>query len=942
MNPASPLVDSGGVIDGGALRRALTALAQTHSESALRPAVRTLLDGTLKSSRAAQMAAFRDGGEGAPGGLATAQAMSRQTDELVTALYDFTTVHVFRSRNPTEGERFCVAAVGGFGRGELAPWSDLDLLFLRGWKQSAWEESVIEYMLYMLWDLGLKVGHAARSGDDCIKRARDDQQILTNLLDARRLAGDEALFDDLVRRLYREAIQGRERDYVGAKLVERDTRHSRAASRYMVEPDVKDGKGALRDLQTLEWIARALFPEKGVDALPGKGLLSEADRATHDRAKAFFWDVRMHLHDAAKRAQETLTFDFQPELAARMGYRDAEAAPAVEAFMRDYFRVATDVGALVRVACARLEALHAKSAPGGMSRFLPFVRARRPHNPAFAIASGRLTVTQPEAMESDPRLILDMFAEAARLGVDIHPDAMAHARALNGLIDDQVRADPRAAAALFTVLDSAAPEVALRLMAEAGVIEQFLPEFGRIVGRTQFNMYHAYTVDEHTLRAISVLARIREGKAADEHPLATEAFPEKQHHRALFLAMLLHDTGKTGGDQSIAGAASARSACTRLGLPEEEIELISWLVLHHLDMSDAAQTRDIGNPKTIADFTEMVGSMHRLRLLLCLTIADIKAVAPGVWTSFKAELLRELYRLTVTALEAQETEAVAAASHSLAHRASQARSTVRAMFGDDPYLATWGAEMEDSYWLSFEPEEIAKHVRFVGEARAAGKDIAVRASIDTRRGATELLVRAPDRIGLFADIARAIAVSGAEVADARLYTGAQGRAFDIFYLQNASGDPYGASAPRALAMLEDMVAEAAGGLPPADMPAPAPAPLRQAVFEIEPSVRLDDEASDLHTVVEAVGRNRHGLLSDLAAAITARKLSVASAHIETRGERVVDVFYVNEPDGGAVTDPGVRKALVDALMAVLSSGETDAEEALARRGMRRAPSSGLR
>jgi len=933
-------VQADGTIDGVNLREHLTAIAREKPDGEIRGHVRTCLDAALKASRAALMERFRSH---ELTGLETARMMARETEELVEALYDFTTVHVFRSRNPTEGERFCVAAVGGFGRGELAPYSDLDLLFLRGWKQSAWEESVIEYMLYMLWDLGLKVGHAARAVDDCIKRAKADQQILTNLLDARRIAGDKPLFDNLMERLYREAIQGRERDYVTAKLAERDARHSRGATRYMVEPDVKEGKGALRDLQTLEWISRALFPEEGIAALPGQGLLSVEDNLRFDAAKEFYWSVRMHLHDVARRAQETLSFDFQPELAARMGYQGMEHVPAVEAFMRDYFRVATDVGALVRLSCARLEAIYAKPAPGGMSRFLPFMRRKlRPRHGAFEVRAGRLAIADSAALSADPPLMLEMFAEAARLGVDVHPDALAEVRALNELIDDSVRSDPRAAAALFAVLDGSAPEVALRLMIETGVMSAFIPEFGRIVGRTQFNMYHAYTVDEHTLRAIGVLARLREGKMEEAHPIASGAFPELADQRALFLAMLLHDTGKTGGDQCLNGEIAAREACERMGVPEEEIETVAWLVRHHLDMSDAAQTRDIGNPKTIADFADMVGSIARLRMLLVLTIADIRAVAPNVWTGFKAELLRELYRLTRTALEAKETESVAAASHSLSYSASLARSAARSRVGDDPDVADWGAEMDDAYWLAFGVDEVVKHARFAAEARRAGKTVAVQAAVDSRRSATELLVRAPDRLGLFAAIARAIAASGAEVADARLYTSAKGAAFDIFYLRTPAGEPFGASAPYTLEMLESAVRAAAeGDVDPGPLPE-TPAPLREAVFEIEPEVRLDDEASDMHTVVEAQGRNRPVLMSDLAQVIAEAGLSVASAHIETRGERVIDVFYVNEPDGGSVKSPRARAALIEALLAVLRSGESDAQEALAKRGMRRAPSSTVR
>ncbi|HKR90582.1 MAG TPA: bifunctional uridylyltransferase/uridylyl-removing protein, partial [Phenylobacterium sp.] len=391
------------VVDGVKLRSQLTAAAleNLRSEQAQRKAALEVLKQALFRGRMIAKERLENGA----GGIETAGLISGVTDEVITALYDFVTVHVYRARNPSEGERLAVMAVGGYGRGTLAPFSDIDLLFVRPYKQTAHAESVIEYMLYALWDLGFKVGHASRTIEECIRLSREDFTIRTSILEARRLTGDAALASDLLRRFKTDVVKGTGAEFVAAKLKERDERHARAgSSRYMVEPNVKEGKGGLRDLNTLFWIAQYLHPGEPIERVMQLEMFERREVSAFIRAFDFLWAVRSHLHFTTGRPEERLTFDLQPEIARRMGYGDRGDAPAVERFMRRYFLVAKEVGALTRVFAAKLEAEKVKSRPTGISRLLPRRRPKKKplDEPGFHEVGGRLDVDGPETFERDP------------------------------------------------------------------------------------------------------------------------------------------------------------------------------------------------------------------------------------------------------------------------------------------------------------------------------------------------------------------------------------------------------------------------------------------------------------------------------------------------------------------------------------------------------------
>jgi [protein-PII] uridylyltransferase len=920
------------VVDGVKLRNQLTAAALDHigAESATRARALDLLHGALFRGRMIAKDRLSDGA----GGHETAQILCQVADEVITALYDFTTTHVFRSRNPTEGERFALVAVGGYGRGQMAPSSDIDLLFLRSYKETPWSESVTEFMLYMLWDMSLKVGHASRTVDECLRLAKDDHTVQTALLEARFLAGDRDLFDKFVARFRKEVVEPGHKTFVAAKLKERDDRHARAgASRYLVEPNVKEGKGGLRDLHTLFWIQRHRYGWADPFDYARTGVLTHAEIAMGMRASEFFWRVRCHLHFLTGRAEERLTFDVQPELARRLGFGERRDNPAVERFMKRYFLAAKDVGILTRIMSAKLEAGHDKKKPTGLSRFMPGGASRIKVDAAgFRTDSGRLAAESAAVFDEDPVNLLRVFRIADARDLDVHPDALADVTRRLKKITPAVRANPDAQALFLQVAASPNhPAAALRLMNETGVLGKFLPEFGRIVAQMQFNMYHHYTVDEHTLRAIEVISDIEKGRCAAEHPLATSIFPKIVNRRALYLAMLLHDTGKGIGDQQEEGEKTAMTACTRLGLPREEVELVGWLVRHHLVMSDVAQKRDIGDPRTVATFAETVGTLERLRLLLVLTIADIRAVGPTVWNGWKGQLLRDLYRLTEAAFHGGRTDEVGVRER-LADQALETKAAVVAATKPSPRLVQWLDTLDDAYWLSFDCEALAWHVEAASQFIAEGGDekgVHVAARAMPKKGVTEILVHAQDRAGLFAALAAALAAGGADVSDARVHTSRDGQAFDVFSILDIEGRAFAADDPHLLQRLVARVKAAAEGEPQAPV-AKKPVQRRAAAFAIEPWARIDNDVSRTATVIEVSGRDRPGLLAELAQVLADARTSIVSAHIDAYGERVADVFYVTEPDGAQITDPARIAQLTLRLTEALRESEPDAPQDPAR------------
>jgi [protein-PII] uridylyltransferase len=786
-----------------------------------------------------------------------------------------------------------VLAVGGYGRGVLAPFSDLDLLFLRPWKSNARAENLTEFMLYVLWDLGLKVGWAARSTDEALKMARTDMTIRTTLLEARFLAGDPTLAETFLARFQNEVRKGDPRPFIAAKLAERDVRHEKSgASRYRVEPNVKEGKGGLRDLNTLFWIARSLAPESLLGQRALEGLLTPKEQRGVEQAFDFLWSVRIWLHLVTGRGEEKLTFDVQTEVARRMGFKEEAGEAAVERFMRRYFLTARDVGGLTRAFCAKLEADRNKAPQGIAGWFAKKAKRTALDVDGFVEEDGRLIVEDATIFDKDPVNLIRLFRTVDHYRLDLHPDVFTAVTRRLALVTPKLRRDPKATRAFLDVLaEGSQPYRVLTLMNETGLLGRFLPEFGRVVGQTQLNMYHAYTVDEHTLQAIGIINDIQRGKHEEDHPLSTSIMPHIVDREALFLAMLLHDTGKGGTrGQEDDGSIAAARACERLGLPRHQIELVAWLVRNHLILSDYAQKRDVSDPDTVAAFARIVENPERLRLLLVLTVADIRAVGPGVWNGWKGQLMRELYAATEAVFRGGRSSDAAASFRQ--HQSDHAAAARDILLAADPGARAWSETMEDAYFTTFSAEDHQRH------AGLAARGVAADARFRADHNAAEVTVAAPDRPGLFADLAQALAGMGADVVGARVFTSNAGQALDVFYLQDAAGEPFGrrhkATLDRACRALE-----AASRGAPASGEAPAGGLSRRAsAFDIKPTVIIDNEAAREATIIEVSGRDRSGLLADLARTLSEAGLSIRSAHIDNYGERAVDAFYVRDEASG--------------------------------------------
>ncbi|MDF3073168.1 MAG: [protein-PII] uridylyltransferase [Alphaproteobacteria bacterium] len=919
--PHEKLRERRAIVNRKALIAALAAVAaDTGDLASNRSPVLAALKQAMDAGRAEILRRFELDGDGRHVTLGTAHL----TDQIVKVLFDFANQHVFPTPNPTAAEQICLVAVGGYGRGELYPQSDLDLLFLRPYKQTPRGEQVVEYMLYTLWDLRLKVGHATRTIDESMRLAQADHTIRTALLESRYLWGVPELYHAFKRAFAQAFLSGDGRDFLEAKLAERDVRHRKMGdSRYVVEPNVKDGKGGLRDLQTLYWIAKYLYRVSTVAELVDKGVLMPEEARKFDRAETFLRTVRCHIHFLTGRAEERLSFDLQGEIGRRMHYTDHAGTRGVERFMKHYYLHAKTVGDLTRIFCAALDEAHKRKPRFGMFKLASL---RPKHIDGFVVDGARLKLAQEGDFARDPVKLLRLFHVAQENALDIHPATLRLVTQNLRLIDHSLRANPEANRLFMAIMTSKHdPETALRRMNESGVFGRFVPDFGRVVAQTQHDMYHTYTVDEHTIRAIGILSRIERGELKEDHPLASDIVHKVISREVLYLSVLLHDIAKgRGGDHSVLGADVANHLGPRLGLSPQETETVAWLVRYHLAMSYTGFQRDLQDPKTIQDFAALVQSPERLRLLLVLTVCDIRAVGPNVWNGWKAALLRQIY------YAAEEVLSGGTLSGGRTERVRQAQEETAKLLPD------WNAEERErilgygypAYWLSFDPATHARHADLMRRSARDRSPLMVEHKVDPVRAITEVTIYTQDSPGLFWRIAGAMALTGANIVDAKIFTMSNGMALDTFAIQDTEGGAF--ERPDKLARLSARIEQALSGqLRIADQLAQQKPnyPTRANVFTVAPRVLVDNNASNTHTVVEINGRDRPGFLYLVTRTLSQLNLQISSAHVTTYGERAVDVFYVKDLFGLKIVHEGKLAEIKTKLEGVLQ--EADRKEGLA-------------
>jgi [protein-PII] uridylyltransferase len=911
--------------DSATITAAIDALAQEHAgrEDVFRAAIAKLLKAELTAARdKAQAVLLKD-----RHGRRCAERLCFVQDEIIRILFAAATSHLYRSQIRTGAERMAVVATGGYGRGLMAPESDIDLLFILPYKQTAWGEQVAEAILYCLWDMGLKVGHATRSVDESIRQARGDMTIRTAILETRFLTGDQPLYNELVARFDKEVVQGTATEFVTAKLAEREERLRRVGqSRYLVEPNVKDGKGGLRDLHTLFWIAKYVYRVRETDELLERGVFDAHEYRTFRRCADFLWSVRCNLHFFAGRAEERLSFDMQREIAIRLGYTSHPGMQDVERFMKHYFLVAKDVGDLTAILCAKLENEQAKPVPvlsRMMARLRPSAARRRlPESDDFIVDHNRINLAAPDVFKHDPVNLIRIFRLAQKHNLAFHPDAMRTVTRSLKLVNTELRNNREANRLFMEILTSNDAEVVLRRMNETGVLGNFIRAFGKIVSMMQFNMYHHYTVDEHLIRCIGFLQEIERG-SNDEFVLASDLMRKTrpEHRAVLYIATLLHDIAKgRPEDHSIAGARVARRLCPRLGFSTGDTELVAWLIEEHLTMSTVAQSRDLSDRKTIENFAAVVQSVEQMKLLTILTTADIRGVGPGVWNGWKAQLLRTLY---------YETEPVLTGGFSEVNRAQRialAQAEFRAAFADwsEQELNAYVARQYPAYWLKVELPRKIRHARFLRASEQAGHKLAINVGFDEARGVTELTIFAMDHPWLLSIIAGACASAGANIVDAQIYTTTDGRALDTIAITREY-DRDDDEARRATRIGDMIEAVLEGKLRLPEVVARRAAVRGKArPFVVEPEVAVNNQWSDRYTVIEVSGLDRPGLLYELTTAISKLNLNIASAHVATFGERARDVFYVTDLLGAQITAPTRQAAIRSALLHLLSNEQVAA------------------
>ncbi len=801
-------------------------------------------------------------------------------------------------------------AVGGYGRKEMFPYSDVDILILHDGTHAPAVEAIAQFMLYVLWDLGLKLGQSIHPLS-AIPEQKKDLATLSSWLDARVIAGNRTLYNQLRREIFGKRPQAEEVAFVKDKMTEREKRHAAwGDSRYILEPNIKEGKGGLRDLHTLYWLARYIYNIRRMRKLVERGQLTAREYTHYRQARLFLWTVRLHMHYHAGRAEERLTFDMQRHVSEVMGYRGATPNAVVERFMKHYFLVAREVGFLTNLFCTNLEAQQIHQPRLSLSRFLSGTRRLEEF---VILGNHRLAVESDTLFKKQPVLMIKLFCLASRFNLDIHPHTLRLVSRNLRFIDASVRKDARACQLFLTaLLNPVYGNRALKEMKEAGVLARFVPEFARIIGQMQFDMYHVYTVDEHTLVALNTLHSVETGQLANELPLASEAIAKVSSKRVLHMAILCHDVAKgMGGNHAIKGSEIAAELAGRFGYTQEEQDTVSWLVRYHMIFTDYAFKRDLGDPETIRSFAQKVQSLEHLRLLLTLTVADIRAVGPTVWNGWKGALMRELYYRTENFMQTGNTDM----PHQRGGDMLEALMRVLSDWEEEEirrYLEVCPA----SYLSSREANEHAQAARMLREVtKDGGPPFALRCESFSFLHISTLTLCAPDRRGLLSDVAAALALAGANIVGARIYTLKNGWAIQNWRLQShdnkeldeaAVCGPIAGILRQAMEGTRDVAAELAKSRPSYAR--------RSRGFTVTPRVFFENGQSETHTIVEITAQDRPGLLHAICHCFLTQGLNIGSAHISTYGERAVDVFYVKDAYGFKIEHAARLEHLRDVLL----------------------------
>jgi [protein-PII] uridylyltransferase len=840
--------------------------------------------------------------EGASG-QESVRAHARFIDDLLRALTRLITDDSRRAGGlaPTP---FVVVALGGYGRGELHPSSDIDLMVVYDGELSPFVHRLMQELLYTLWDLGLQVGHSLRSLEDCVAMARTDFPSRTSMQEARLIQGDRRLFARFGRVLRDNVYRHDFGEFLAMTLAEREQRYRKfGASPYIGEPNVKESAGGLRDMHTAMWLGAAKFGARTLRELADQRLITPREQAGADAALTFLWRVRNELHFFSGHKNDVLTRDLQPRIAKNLGYENEAETLGVERFMRDYYLHARAIHRISRRLIARCQET--------LSRRGSAERRQRQQALADGLVffDGRLHLADrdPAALRADPARVMKVFWHLHRLGCELSLDLeRAVEDSLDVVVDDAFRASPVVRELFLDICRSwGRAAFTLSEMHELGLLGRYLPEFGALTCLVQYDVYHKFSADQHSLLAVEHLEALAPGQSAESEG-AAQVFNEVEKPELLMLGMLLHDIGKAKGHGHVAkGIPLVQALTRRIGLPTADAERVEFLVAHHLTMSHIAQRRDIDDPRTVADFAGTVVEAERLRMLYLLTYADMRAVGPGVLTGWQAAVLHELYRRTLARLTGGRED-----KPSRAQLIERLHEVVRGDVGLQAVKAHV-AMVPERYVANTSVQRMAEHLRLIAQLESAA--VATELFHHADLGSSDLVVVTRDVPGLFALIAGTLAAHGVNIISAQIATRADGIAIDTFQVNDPGGDAVTSAAHfrrvvdalRAVLVREQTVEALLERRQRAGRTA--------ADGFSRPKIAIDNRLSDDHTVIEVKCPDRLGLLYLITRTLSAHGLDIASARIATEIDQALDTFYVHDRHGRKVEEPPTTERLREAL-----------------------------
>jgi [protein-PII] uridylyltransferase len=882
---------------------AVEALGETQDPQAIRTAIQDVLTHALAEGIEVIQQRFMMN----PTSVAALKERSWLVDQIIRLAMQTGYEYIVSKKSPD----IVMIAVGGYGRGELFFHSDIDILLLTRQSEIAEGselEKLIHFVLYLLWDSGLKTGHSVRHMDELLKDSRQDDHLRTSLLEARYVAGSRSLFNRFVRRFKDEVVQGTQAAFIRSKLQEWANRHEKYGdSRYRLEPNIKEGRGGLRDLHMMMWLANYCFDIKMMRDLAAIERISREELNEFRRCRKFLQLVRLHLHDFAGYPDENLSFDAQIDIAKRLQYRGENANEAVERFMKRYFLTTKTVGRLTRNFNFMLEEEFLDPMPQDVLPLSPLPQG-------FELKSGRIHFSDQQLLQQRPETVMELFYLSHELDREIHPQSWQWVTRNLSLLNRDFRQNDKVKAWFLEILcGKKNPESTLRRMNESGVLGRFVPDFRRIVGQMQFDLYHNYTVDEHTIIALGFLHQIESGRMMDKIPVLQGRELKLESRNAVYVALLCHDIAKgRQGDHARNGSKIAKALAKRLGLTSTEAKLAEWLVAQHLYFSMTAFKRDLQDPKTMEDFTARIDSPERLLLLFLLTVADIHAVGPKIWNSWKGTLLQQLYERASLALS-PEIAVTEKDEPSLNQQLQKIASPE-----DTALIEDYVAGLEQDALDSADVESHRQLLPLWRKVSQQAEPFAIEFKDITAQNITEVTLLARDSVGLFAQIAGVIALAGANILHARIATRKDGIVVDQFGIQDQRNSFFDEERrqQRIVERLEFTLRHQQ--------------PLKEHVrdleqryqsstesFSITPKITIDNQSSKRYSIMEVRCRDRRGLLYELAECLSQLGLNIASAHISTYGAEAVDVFYVKDLDGHKLTDHKQQKTVKKKILTML-------------------------